>query len=72
MAKAMEAVGTVVWPKVECSDTVRWSVYPDGTVYLLNTEAHLEQKAFVEPAAGKPRITVTLSPGEVKSLSSAD
>ena len=72
MAKAMEAVGTVVWPKVECSDTVRWSVYSDGTVYLLNTEAHLEQKAFVEPAAGKPRITVTLSPGEVKSLSSAD
>ena len=68
MAKAMEAVGTEVWPKVECSDTVRWSVYPDGTIYLLNVEAHVAQEAIVEPAAGKPRMTVRIEPGEVKTL----
>ena len=72
MAKAMEAMGTDMWPKVECSDTVRWSVYPDGTIYLLNTEAHLEQKASVGVAAGRPFVTVTLAPGEVRSLSAAD
>ena len=68
MAKAMEAVGTAVWPKVECADTVRWSVYPDGTIYLLNTEAHLAQEAIVERAAGKPRETVRLAPGAVATL----
>ena len=70
MAKAMEAVGTSVWPKVECADTVRWSVYPDGTVYLLNTEAHLAQKAVVEAAPDAPQVAVDLLPGEVKAVSS--
>ena len=69
MAKAMEAVGTDVWPKVECSDTVRWSVYPDGTIYLLNTEMHLVQEAIVQRAAGAPRITLKLKPGEVAEVS---
>jgi hypothetical protein len=68
MAKAMEAVGSEVWPKVKCSDTVRWSVYPDGTIYLLNTEAHVAQEAIVEPAAGEPRVTVRLAPGEVATF----
>ncbi len=68
MEKAMEAIGKDVWPKVECSDTVRWSVYPDGTVYLLNTEAHLAQKAIVEMAPGAPRKVVELQAGEVKAL----
>ena len=71
LAKAMEAVGKCVWPKVECTDTVRWSAYPDGTVYLLNTEAHLAQKAVVEAAAGAPRVTVDLLPGEVKAINGA-
>ena len=71
MAKAMEAVGTSVWPKVECADTVRWSVYPDGTVYLLNTEAHLAQKAVVEAAPDAPQVAVDLLPGEVKAISAS-
>ena len=68
MAKAMEAVGAEVWPKVECSDTVRWSVYPDGTIYLLNTEAHIAQEAVVERSPGAARETVRLSPGELRAL----
>ena len=68
MAKAMEAIGTDVWPKVECNDTVRWSVYPDGTIYLLNTEAHIAQEAIVERSPGAMRESVRLSPGELKSL----
>ena len=70
MAKAMEAVGTDVWPKVECGDTVRWSVYPDGTIYLLNTELHLAQEAIVQRAAPAPREKVALAPGELKVLDS--
>ena len=69
MSKAMEAIGADTWPKVECNDTVRWSVYPDGTIYLLNTEAHLSQEAFVQRGADVPRIAVKLSPGEVVDLS---
>jgi len=68
MAKAMEAVGTDVWPKVECSDTVRWSVYPDGTVYLLNTEKNLQQQAIVELSKDAAPLTVTLPPGEIKTI----
>ena len=69
MAKAMEAIGKEVWPKVECSDTVRWSVYPDGTIYLLNTEMHLVQEAVVQRAAGAPRVTLKLNPGEIAEVS---
>jgi len=69
MAKAMEAIGTDTWPKVECNDTVRWSVYPDGTIYLLNTELHLVQEAVVQRAAGAPRVTLKLNPGEVVEVS---
>ncbi|MCR5752417.1 MAG: hypothetical protein K6G91_10685 [Kiritimatiellae bacterium] len=65
MAKAMEAVGSETWPKVECADVVRWSVYPDGTIYLLNTEAHLAQEAFVQRTAGSSRVALKLRPGEV-------
>ena len=68
MAKAMEAIGKEVWPKVECSDTVRWSVYPDGTIYLLNTEMHLVQEAVVQRAADAPRVTLKLKPGEVAEV----
>ena len=64
LAKAMEAVGKDVWPKVECSDTVRWSVYPDGTIYLLNTEMHLAQEVVVQRAVDASRVTVKLHPGE--------
>ena len=68
-SKAMEAIGKEVWPKVECSDTVRWNVYPDGTIYLLNTEMHLVQEAIVQRAAGAPRVTLKLKPGEVAEVS---
>ena len=69
MAKAMEAIGKEVWPKVECSDTVRWNVYPDDTIYLLNTEMHLVQEAIVQRAAGAPRVTLKLNPGEIAEVS---
>ena len=68
LAKAMEAVGADTWPKVECSDTVRWSVYPDGTLYLLNTEAHLSQDVVVERSKGAARETVRLGPGVIISI----
>ena len=68
LEKAMEAVGTEVWPKVECSESVRWSVYPDGTVYLLNTELHLAQEAVVIAGPGAPRKTVHLEPGGIRVL----
>ena len=68
LAKAMEAVGAETWPKVECADTVRWSVYPDGTIYLLNTEANIAQEAIVERASGAGRETVLLAPGELKPM----
>ena len=70
MAKAMEAIGAEVWPKVECTDTVRWSVYPDGTIYLLNTEMHVAQEAVVERAPGARRETVLLAPGACVGLPS--
>ena len=38
---------TDVWPKVECSDRVRYSVYPDGTIYVLNTENSLRSEVIV-------------------------
>ncbi len=70
LAKAVEAVGRGVWPKVECSDTVRWSVYPDGTLYLLNTEANVAQEVIVQRTATAPRETVHLAFGELKTLGS--
>lgn len=68
MSKGVEAVAECVWPKVECSDAVRWNVYPDGTVYLLNTEVNLPQEAIVEFAQGAPRTVVRVEPGEIKTL----
>jgi len=68
LAKAMEAVGSAVWPKVECSDAVRWSVYPDGTIYLLNTEANLAQEVILERSKGAKRMTLRLEPGEMISV----
>ena len=66
----MEAVDTATWPKVECADTVRWSVYPDGTIYLLNTEMHLAQEAIVERSRGATRKTFRLAPGELVIVNS--
>ncbi|MBR2838823.1 MAG: family 78 glycoside hydrolase catalytic domain, partial [Kiritimatiellae bacterium] len=57
--KAMEAVD--VWPKVECSDRVRYAVYPDGTVYLLNTEANLRQEAIVRSSVDAEPMRVLLN-----------
>ena len=68
LAKAMEAEGQNIWPKVECTDSVRWSTYADGTVYLLNTEDHLAQEAVVTLAEGRTPQTVRLAPGELKEV----
>ena len=68
LAKAMEAIGSATWPKVECADTVRWSVYPDNTIYLLNTESHLAQEAIVERTRGATRETIRLAPGGLAIL----
>ena len=61
--KAMEAID--VWPKVECSDRVRYAVYPDGTVYLLNTEANLRQEAIVRSSVDAEPMRVLLNPCEL-------
>ncbi len=63
--RALEAVD--VYPKVECSDAVRWSCYEDGSVILLNTEYNLKQPAIVRfsPTSSK---SVVLSPGELKIM----
>ncbi len=63
--KCLEAEGRGLWPKVECADTVRWSVYPDGTIYLLNTEANLTQEAIVTSSADGPSDRIILPPGGI-------
>ena len=66
MEKAMEAEGQDIWPKVECTEAVRWSVYADGTIYLLNTENRLAQEAIVTRGQGMPSETIRLAPGEIR------
>lgn len=61
--RAMEAVD--VWPKVECTDAVRWSCYDDGSVVLLNTEYHVRQEAVVRFGPSSSR-KVSLAPGRLK------
>ena len=68
LSKGVEAAAECTWPKVECSDAVRWNVYPDGTVYLLNTEVNISQEAVVQFAEGALRRTVMMAPGEIKTL----
>ena len=63
--RAMEAVD--VYPKVECSDVVRWSCYDDGSVLLLNTEYNVRQQVVLHTAPGKTR-KVSLAPGELKII----
>ena len=64
--KAMEAVD--VWPKVECSDRVRYAVYPDRTLYLLNTEANLRQEAVVRRAPDAEPMRMLLNHCELARL----
>ena len=61
--RALEAVD--VYPKVECTDAVRWSCYEDGTVLLLNTEYNIQQEVIVHQSPTKSS-KVRLSPGELK------
>ena len=61
--RAMEAVD--VYPKVECTDEVRWSCYEDGSILLLNTEYNLPQEVIVHHTPSKSR-KVRLSPGELR------
>ena len=63
--RAMEAVD--VYPKVECSDMVRWSCYEDGSVLLLNTEYNLQQEVIVHQSSSMSR-RVKLAPGELKII----
>ena len=61
--RAMESVD--VYPKVECTDAVRWSCYDDGSVLLLNTEYNIEQEVILYQSSTKSR-KVRLAPGELK------
>ena len=61
--RALEAVD--VYPKVECTDAVRWSCYEDGTVLLLNTEYNIQQEVIVHQSPTKSS-KIKLSPGELK------
>ena len=59
---------TDVWPKVECSDRVRYSVYPDGTIYVLNTENSLRSEVIVRRSENTPPERILLASGELKHL----
>jgi len=53
-------------PRIEASDRVRWALYPDGerlTLFLLNTEEHLEQHVLVND-----RLALRLGPGELRRI----
>lgn len=56
---------TEAWPRVECPDRVRYAVYPDGTIYILNTEAHIRAEALVRRSASAAPEPVLLAPGEL-------
>ncbi len=61
--RALESVD--VYPKVECTDVVRWSCYEDGSVILLNTEYNITQEAIVHLDKSTTR-KVRLAPGEIR------
>ena len=61
--RALESVD--VYPKVECTDVVRWSCYEDGSVILLNTEYNITQEAIVHLDRSTSR-KVRLAPGEIR------
>ena len=62
---------TDVWPKVECSDRVRYSVYSDGTIYILNTEANLRNEVIVRRSQNAYVEKFILEPGELKCIQPA-
>jgi len=67
LARAMEAVD--VWPKVGCSDRVRWSSYDGGRcLYLLNTEPGLSSEVVLRRHREDPGERIVLAPGEFKEV----
>ena len=52
--------------KVIASDKVRFSVYEEGDVYLLNTD--FDVPAYAEVTNGKKKVVVNLSPCELKHI----
>ena len=66
MDRAMEQ--TDVWPKVDCSDRVRWAVYPDGTLYFLNTEEERAEEIVLRRDAKSVPERFTLAPGELREM----
>lgn len=71
LKSAVESVAANTWPKVECSDRVRWAVYP-GRMYLLNTEERLRQEVVIERAPAEKPIRLSLAPGEMKDVELSD
>ena len=63
--RALESVDA--YPKVECTDAVRWSCYDDGSVLVLNTEDNIRQEIILHSDANHSR-KVTLRAGELKIL----
>ena len=58
------------YPKVECSDRVRFAVYesaPGSMLYLLNTEENLVQEVVVHYSA-TCRNSLRLLPGEIREI----
>ena len=56
-----------VYPKLEASDRLRYAVYNSGSerkVYILNTEEHLTQSAYLHLSAEEKEV-ITLAPGEM-------
>ena len=65
---ASAAEGTDAWPKVECSDRVRWSVYGDEKLYLLNTEEARAEEAVVWISKNSPELRIRLAAGEIREI----
>lgn len=65
LKSAVEAVD--VYPKVECSDRVRYAVYP-GKLYVLNTEESLRQEVVVTKSKGSSPVSAMLEPGEMREF----
>jgi peptidoglycan/xylan/chitin deacetylase (PgdA/CDA1 family) len=66
VARALDA--TPVWPKVDCSERVRWAVYPGGRMYFLNTEEDRAEEVVVKMSPAARPVRFTLAAGAFREL----
>lgn len=66
VGRALDA--TDVWPKVDCSDRVRWAAYPGGKVYFINTEKDRSEEVVVRMTPSAKEQRFVLGPGAFKEI----